>query len=98
MTRWVRRSSMATVAWSYGQNIRTHLPTGGYASTIACAAACLPLPSDPYSVLLWTAKPEGGDDGLETATGLYHGDRRSGTAAAQRIPGDRESYPAQPDH
>jgi nucleotidyltransferase/DNA polymerase involved in DNA repair len=31
----------------YGQNIRTHLPTGSYSSTIACASACLPLPSDP---------------------------------------------------
>ena len=34
---------------SYGQNIRTHLPTGSYASIIACASACLPLSSDPYS-------------------------------------------------
>jgi hypothetical protein len=33
----------------YGQNIRTHLPTGHYASISAYAAACLTLPSDPYS-------------------------------------------------
>jgi transposase len=31
----------------YGQNTRTHLPIGTYSSTIACASACLPLPSDP---------------------------------------------------
>ena len=42
---------------SYGQNIRTRLPTGGYTSTIASASACLPRHSDPYSALLWTAKP-----------------------------------------
>src|SRR5712691_1425299 len=29
---------------------------------------------------------------------IHYRDGRSGTAAAQRVPGDRESYPAQPDH
>ena len=35
------------LAIPYGQNTRTHLPIGSYSSTIACASACLPLPSDP---------------------------------------------------
>ena len=39
----------AELGLAYGQNIRTHLLIGGYASTIVCASACLPLPSDPYS-------------------------------------------------
>src|SRR2546430_6334849 len=81
----------------YGQNIRTCLPTGGHASTIARASACLPLPSHPYSASIWTAMAEGGGDGLESPAGIYHGDSRSGTAAAQRVPGDRKSHPAQPD-
>jgi hypothetical protein len=57
---------------AYGQNIRTRLPTGGSASIIARASACLPFDSHPYSASLWRAKPEGGGDGLETLTGLYH--------------------------
>jgi hypothetical protein len=68
-----------------------------YASTGA-ASACLLLHSHPYSASLWTAKAEGGADGLETPAGIYHGARRSGTAAAQRVPGDRKSSPAQPEH
>ena len=43
----------------------------------------------------WTARAEGGSDGLETPAGVYHRDRRSGTVAAQRVLGDRESYSAQ---
>src|SRR5712691_6992837 len=53
-------SSCSAVTWiSYGQNIRTRLPRGGYASTIVRALACLPLHSYPYSASLWTAKAEG---------------------------------------
>jgi len=33
----------------YSQNIRTRLPTGGYASTITRASSCFPLYSHPYS-------------------------------------------------
>src|SRR5262249_46580531 len=44
---------------AYSQNIRTHLPTGDYASTIIRAGACLLLPSHPYSAPRGTAKPEG---------------------------------------
>src|SRR2546428_886233 len=44
---------------AYGQNIRTRLPTGGDASTIAGALTCLPLPSHPYSASRGTAKAEG---------------------------------------
>src|ERR687887_1479613 len=51
-----RRRSSAT---SYGQNIRTRLPIGDYASTSARPLACLPLPSHPYSASRGTAKPEG---------------------------------------
>src|SRR5207244_7230438 len=43
----------------YSQNIRTRLPTGDYASTIARPSACLPLHSLPYSASRRTAKPEG---------------------------------------
>src|SRR5205823_6372555 len=67
----------------YGQNIRTCLPTGGHASTSTHTSTCLPLPSHPYSASRGMAKPEGGDDGLETPAGVYHGDRRSGTAGPQ---------------
>src|SRR6266540_399812 len=52
----------------------------------------------PYSVSIWMAKAEGSGDGLETTPGVYHGDSRSSTAVAQRVPGDGESYPASPDH
>jgi Family of unknown function (DUF6079) len=69
----------------FGQNIRTCFPTGSYASTIAHASACLPLHSYPYSAFLWTAQAEGGANGLATLAGVYHGDRRSGTAATQRV-------------
>src|SRR5262249_54532784 len=65
----------------FGQNIRTCFPTGSYTSTIAHASACLPLHSYPYSAFLWMAQAEEGADGLETPAGVYHGDRRSGTAA-----------------
>jgi Transglycosylase len=68
---------------SYGQNIRTCLPTRGYASTIAGALACLPLHSHPYSASIGTVKAEGGGDGLETPAGVYHWDHRSGTAVTQ---------------
>src|SRR2546427_10605850 len=44
---------------SFGQNIRTHLPIGGYASTIARPLACLTLSSDPSSASRGIAKPEG---------------------------------------
>src|SRR5882762_9893599 len=44
---------------AYGQNIRTRLPTGGDASTIAGALTCLPLPSHPYSASRGAAKAEG---------------------------------------
>src|SRR6266702_3292197 len=40
---------------------------------------------------------EGRGDGLETPAGIYHGDCRSRTAAAQRVPGDRKSHVAYPD-
>src|ERR671923_1988698 len=83
---------------SFGQNIRTCFPTGSYASIIAHASACLPLHSYPYSAFLWTAQAEGEADGLETPAGVYHGDRRSGTAATQRVLGDRESHPAPSAH
>src|SRR5215813_13764294 len=67
----------------YGQNTRTCLSTRGYVSTIACAWACLPLPSPPYSASIGMAKAEGGGDGLETSAGVYHGNCRSGTAGTQ---------------
>src|SRR2546422_7575161 len=44
---------------SYGQNIRTRLPTEGEASSIAGASTCLPLPSHPYSASRGTAKLRG---------------------------------------
>jgi pimeloyl-ACP methyl ester carboxylesterase len=47
LIREVHAGPVHLVGLSYGQNIRTHLPTGSYSSTIACASACLPLPSDP---------------------------------------------------
>ncbi len=59
---------------SYGQNIRTRLPTRGYASTIAGALICLPLHSHPYSASRGMAEVEGGGDGLETPAGVYHWD------------------------
>ena len=47
-------------SWSpYSQNIRTRFPTEGYASTTACASACLPLDSHPSSASKGTAKAEG---------------------------------------
>src|SRR5262245_54825510 len=67
----------------YSQNIRTRLPTGGYALTLIYAWACLLLPSHPYSVSRGTAKAEGGGDGLETPVGVYNGDRRSRAPVAQ---------------
>src|SRR5215467_4891872 len=76
---------------SFGQNTRTCFPTGSYTSTIAHASACLPLHSYAYSAFLRTAQAEEGADGLETPAGVYHGDRRSGTAAPQRVLGDRKS-------
>ena len=45
--------------YSYGQNIRTHLSIGGYASTIVRPLACLLLPSHSYSASKGIAKPEG---------------------------------------
>ena len=44
---------------SYSQNMRTCLPTGGYASTIPCALACLQLHSHPSSASIEIAKTEG---------------------------------------
>src|SRR5713101_6227584 len=82
---------------AYSQNIRTRLPTEGCAPIIAHTSTCLPPHHHPYSVLIGTAKAEGSDDGLETTSGVYHGDRRSRTAVAQCVPGDRKSHPPQPD-
>src|SRR5438034_9104974 len=56
---WTRSSKVPSRQTSYGQNIRTHLSTGGYASTIARHLTCLPLPSHPYSASRGIAKPEG---------------------------------------
>src|SRR5713101_7378970 len=43
----------------YSQNIRTFLPIGCSAPTIARTWACLQPHSYPYSASLWTAKAEG---------------------------------------
>src|SRR5256884_8478240 len=43
----------------YSQNIRTRLPTGGYASTITRASACFPLHYHPYSASIWSVMAEG---------------------------------------
>jgi hypothetical protein len=48
------------VVFPYDQNIRTRLPTGGYASLIPRAVACLLLLCHPYSTFIWTAKVERG--------------------------------------
>src|SRR5262249_59459157 len=42
----------------YGQNIRTRLPIGSYASTIARTSACPPLASHSYSASRGMAKAE----------------------------------------
>jgi hypothetical protein len=44
---------------SYSQNIRTRLPAGGYAPTIAHTAACLPSYDPGYSPAIWTTKVAG---------------------------------------
>src|SRR5262245_56646600 len=86
----VARDLVAEAEWKlaallppYGQNIRTRLPTGGCASTIAGASACLPLHAHPYLALRGTAKVEGRGHGLETPAGVYHWNCRSRTAVAQ---------------
>src|SRR4029453_7545411 len=89
-------SSSRMSSMPYGQNIRTRFPIGGYASTTAHASACLSVHSHPYSGLLWTAKAEGGGDGLETPAGVYYWVSRSGTAATQRVPRDKKDYSSQP--
>src|SRR6267378_4699269 len=48
-----------TKAIPYSQNIRTFLPIGCSAPTIARTWACLQPHSSPYSASLWTAKAEG---------------------------------------
>src|SRR6266498_29245 len=96
-TRSIASTSVASSVISYGQNIRTRLPTGGYASPIAGASACLSLPTPPYSASSATTKAEGGGDELEDLTGIYYRDGRSGTAAAQRISGHGKSDSASPD-
>src|SRR6266705_596567 len=45
--------------YPFGQNIRTRLPIGGYASIIVRPWACLPPPSHPYAASRGIAKPEG---------------------------------------
>src|SRR5207302_8263443 len=67
----------------YGQNIRTRFPTGGYTSITVPTSACLPPHYHGYSPPRGTVQAEGGGDGLETSAGVYHGDRRSGTAVTQ---------------
>jgi transposase len=62
--------SYTWVKTSYSQNIRTRVPTGDYASTIARASACLPLHSHLYSAPIGTAQAEEGGDGLETGAAL----------------------------
>jgi outer membrane protein TolC len=44
---------------AYSQNIRTHLPAGGYAPTIAHTSACLPPYDHGYSPAIWTTKVAG---------------------------------------
>src|SRR5215510_10908304 len=61
------------------------------------ASACFPPHHPPYSASRGAANAEGSGDGLETPTGVYHRDGRSGITAAERVPGDGKSYPAQPD-
>jgi hypothetical protein len=51
----------------YSQNIRTRLPTEGYAPIIARTSTCLPPHHHPYSASIGTAKAKGSDDGLEKA-------------------------------
>ena len=55
----------------YGQNIRTRLPTGGYASYHRSTLACLLFPYHRYSSAIGTGKAVGRDDGLETSAGVY---------------------------
>src|SRR5215831_11052066 len=48
------------------ENIRTRLPTEGYASIITRASTCLPPHHPPYSASRGAANAEGSGDGLET--------------------------------
>src|SRR5437879_2881978 len=77
-------SASPACSMSYSQNIRTHLPTGGYAPY---HRPHFGLSSALLSRILTSnmdGKSCGGrSDGLETPAGVYHGDGRSGTAATQ---------------
>jgi len=58
-TMEIRINIVEAITDSYGQNIRTRLHTGSYASSMARTAACLPLLFHPYSASRETTKPEG---------------------------------------
>src|SRR5215813_13348088 len=79
----------------YGQKTRNQLDNRVYDSAIAHSATCiLSTPSRILAPREGRTNGGGQTHGLEDTARVYHRDRRSRTAGAQRIPGDRESHPA----
>src|SRR5262249_36917368 len=78
-----------------GQKTRNQLDNRVYDSAIAHSATCiLSTPSRILAPREGRTNGGGQTHGLEDTARVYHRDRRSRTAGAQRIPGDRESHPA----